>query len=236
MAVIKTIGKLAPGAYKQMIDHLTRKKIKNPFIKAKDIVVDKKPEVENREAINAFIRRQRQDMAGGGMLVQPGFGGTRQGYRSEKIQAVKRGGDKELLLRLVKKANEGFKYVKRKDLQVQAGYKRSTNITAKQIGLDTLETKFKKAFDFVMGNPDKLVTDMFDPMTQVKKLVGTNEAVGKYLKDYAPYEESRRLIKVLAAPRSKSFLQKAKGLTLGDLEFRIDNNAISNASLESNTM
>ena len=224
MAVIKTLGKLAPGAYKQMIDHLTRKKIKNPFIKAKDIVVDKKPEVENREAINAFIRRQRQDMAGGGMLVQPGFGGTRQGYRSEKIQAVKRGGDKELLLRLVKKANEGFKYVKRKDLQVQAGYKRSTNITAKQIGLDTLETKFKKAFDFVMGNPDKLVTDMFDPMTQVKKLVGTNEAVGKYLKDYAPYEESRRLIKVLAAPRSKSFLQKAKGLTLGDLEFRIDNN------------
>lgn len=25
-------------------------------------------------------------------------------------------------------------------------------------------------------------------------------------------------------PRSKSFLQKAKGLTLGDLQFRIDNN------------
>ena len=94
---------------------------------------------------------ERNPLAGGGMLVQPGFGGVRQGYRSEKIQAVKRGGDKELLLRLVKRANEGFKYVKRKDLQVQAGYKRSTNITAKQIGLDTLETKFKKAFDFVMG-------------------------------------------------------------------------------------
>jgi hypothetical protein len=167
---------------------------------------------------------ERNPLAGGGMLVQPGFGGTRQGYRSEKIQAVKRGGDKELLLRLVKRANEGFKYVKRKDLQVQAGYKRSTNITAKEIGLDTLETKFKKAFDFVMGDPDKLVTDMFDPMTQVKKLVGTNEAVGRYLKDYAPYEESKRLIKVLAVPRSKSFLQKAKGLTLGDLQFRIDNN------------
>ena len=167
---------------------------------------------------------ERNPLAGGGMLVQPGFGGVRQGYRSEKIQAVKRGGDKELLLKLVKRANEGFKYVKRKDLQVQAGYKRSTNITAKEIGLDTLETKFKKAFDFVMGDPDKLVTDMFDPMTRVKKLVGTNEAVGRYLKDYAPYEESKRLIKVLAVPRSKSFLQKAKGLTLGDLQFRIDNN------------
>ena len=54
MAIIKTIGKLAPGAYKQMIDHLTRKKIKNPFIKAKDIVVDKKPEVEQTEMYNRF--------------------------------------------------------------------------------------------------------------------------------------------------------------------------------------
>ena len=27
-------------------------------------------------------RNPRQDMAGGGMLVQPGFGGTRQGYAS----------------------------------------------------------------------------------------------------------------------------------------------------------
>jgi hypothetical protein len=81
MAVIKTIGKLAPAAYKQMIDHLTRKKIKNPFIKAKDIVVDKKPEVEQTEMFNRFNQANpRQDMAGGGMLVQPGFGGTRQGY------------------------------------------------------------------------------------------------------------------------------------------------------------
>ena len=204
----------------QMMAYLTRKGIKKPFTPASAIQRPKK--VLEIEAFQDFNKRNPK--AGGGMLVQPGFGGVRQGYRSEKIQAVKRGGDKELLLRLVKRANEGFKYVKRKDLQVQAGYKRSTNITAKEIGLDTLKTKFKKAFDFVMRDPDKLVTDMFDPMTQVKKLVGTNEAVGRYLKDYAPYEESKRLIKVLAVPRSKSFLQKAKGLTLGDLQFRIDNN------------
>ena len=85
MAVIKTIGKLAPGAYKQMIDHLTRKKIKNPFIKAKDIVVDKKQSVEDMEAVNRFVRdNPRQDMAGGGMLVQPGFDGTRQGYAAPR--------------------------------------------------------------------------------------------------------------------------------------------------------
>ena len=81
MAIIKTIGKLSPVAYKQMIDHLTRKKIKNPFIKAEDIVVNKKPEIENMEAINRFVRdNPRTEKAGGGMLVQPGFGGTRQGY------------------------------------------------------------------------------------------------------------------------------------------------------------
>ena len=220
------IGKTPPGKLRDIFKHLTREKIKKPTLP--DVFPASEAQIPEKTLTRDMFReaqeRFKNAKADGGMLVKPGFGGTRQGYRSEKIQAVKRGGDKELLLRLVKKANEGFKYVKRKDLQVQAGYKRSTNITAKEIGLDTLETKLKKAFDFVMGNPDKFVSDMFDPMTQVKKLVGTNEAVGRYLKDYAPYEESRRLIKVLAAPRSKSFLQKAKGLTLGDLEFRIDNN------------
>ena len=81
MSAIKIIGKLNPKQYSEMLDHLTRKKIKNPFIKAENIVVDKKPEVEEREMFNRFNQANpRQDMAGGGMLVQPGFGGTRQGY------------------------------------------------------------------------------------------------------------------------------------------------------------
>ena len=85
MAVIKTIGKLAPGAYKQMIDHLTRKKIKNPFIKEKDIVVNKKPEVEQTEMFNRFnVANPRQDMAGGGMLVQPSADGSRPGYADKR--------------------------------------------------------------------------------------------------------------------------------------------------------
>jgi hypothetical protein len=87
MAVIKTIGKLAPGAYKQMIDHLTRRKIKNPFIKAKDIVVNKKPEVEEREMFNRFNQANpRQDMAGGGMLVQPSVDGSRPGYADQPVR------------------------------------------------------------------------------------------------------------------------------------------------------
>ena len=83
MSKLKLFGKLNPVQYKQMLDHLTKKKIKNPFIDADDIVVNKKPEVEEREVINAFMRRNpRTEKAGGGMLVQPGFGGTRQGYRT----------------------------------------------------------------------------------------------------------------------------------------------------------
>ena len=115
--------------------HLTRAKQQKPDLpevfRASEAQIPEK--TLTRDMFREAQERFKNAKAGGGMLVQPGFGGTRQGYRSEKTQAVKRGGDKELLLRLVKKANEGFKYVKRKDLQVQAGYKRSTNITAKEI-------------------------------------------------------------------------------------------------------
>jgi len=81
MSAIKIIGKLNPKQYSEMLDHLTRKKIKNPFIKAEDIVVNKKPEVEQREMFNRFNQANpRQDMAGGGMLVQPRADGSRPGY------------------------------------------------------------------------------------------------------------------------------------------------------------
>jgi len=61
-------------------------------------------------------------------------------------------------------------------------------------------------------------------MTQVKKLVGTNEAVSTRLKGWVPYEESKRLIKNLAVPLSKQRLSKVGDLTLGELDFRISNN------------
>ena len=91
MSAIKIIGKLNPKQYSEMLDHLTRKKIKNPFIKAKDIVVDKKLEVEQREMFNRFNQANpRTEKAGGGMLVQPGFGGTRQGYAKSKNAAIRK--------------------------------------------------------------------------------------------------------------------------------------------------
>jgi len=162
---------------------------------------------------SAVAPESRPMFNNGGMLVKPSDDGSRPGYRGS--------GDREYLDQLVEEANKGFKFVKRKELQAKAGYSANTNLST---NLDTLETKFKKAFDYVMNNPDKPVVDMFDPMKQVQKLVGSNDAVGRYLKGYEPYESSKLLIKTLAAPNSKSFLRKAEGLTLGDLEFRINNN------------
>ena len=79
-----------PFKYAQMIKYLTRAKKQKPdlpdvFSASQAPIPPIKPEVKQREAINEFIRRERQKKAGGGMLVQPGFGGTRQGYAEDKL-------------------------------------------------------------------------------------------------------------------------------------------------------
>jgi hypothetical protein len=78
-----------PFKYAQMMKYLTRAKKQKPdlpevFPASQAPIPPIKPEVKQREAINEFIRRERQKKAGGGMLVQPGFGGTRQGYKTAK--------------------------------------------------------------------------------------------------------------------------------------------------------
>ena len=76
--------------------HLVRAKQKKPDLpevfRASDAPIPpKKESIETMEAINRFVRdNPRQDMAGGGMLVQPGFGGTRQGYRGKNIGNIKK--------------------------------------------------------------------------------------------------------------------------------------------------
>jgi hypothetical protein len=83
-----------PLRFKQAMDYLTRiKKVKpdlpDVFPASQAPIPPKKESLETMEAINRFVRdNPRQDMAGGGMLVQPGFGGTRQGYREDKLSKV----------------------------------------------------------------------------------------------------------------------------------------------------
>ena len=78
-----------PLKYAQMMKYLTRAKKQNPelpdvFPASETPIPKKKQDTEEIEAINRFVlANPRQDMAGGGMLVQPGFGGTRQGYSGE---------------------------------------------------------------------------------------------------------------------------------------------------------
>ena len=86
---------MTPKEYKQMMDYLTRSGIKDQVTFASDIdqPVDKF-EVQQIKLFNEF--NKRNPMAGGGMLVQPGFGGTRQGYASdyspeERKQQAERG-------------------------------------------------------------------------------------------------------------------------------------------------
>ena len=77
---------MTPKEYKQMMDYLTRSGIKDQVKFASDIAkpVDKF-EVQQIKLFNEFnTRNPRTGKAGGGMLVQPGFGGTRQGYKEDR--------------------------------------------------------------------------------------------------------------------------------------------------------
>ena len=54
--------------------------------------IDRPQRALEREMYDDFMKRNK--LAGGGMLVQPGFGGTRQGYRSDKaIKAAQQAGN-----------------------------------------------------------------------------------------------------------------------------------------------
>ena len=72
-----------------MMKYLTRAKKTNPdlpdvFPASKAPIPAKTKIVEEMEAVNRFVRANpRTEKAGGGMLVQPGFGGTRQGYKED---------------------------------------------------------------------------------------------------------------------------------------------------------
>ena len=69
-----------PLKYAQMIKYLTRAKKADPslpdvFPASKAPIPAKTQNVQETEAVNRFMRANpRKDMAGGGMLVQPGFG------------------------------------------------------------------------------------------------------------------------------------------------------------------
>ena len=86
-----------PLKFRMAMDYLTRiKKVKpdlpDVFPASRAPIPPIKEDVKLREAVNRFVRdNPRQQKAGGGMLVQPGFGGTRQGYAKSKMGESKIG-------------------------------------------------------------------------------------------------------------------------------------------------
>ena len=83
-----------PLKYAQMMKYLTRAKKQKPdlpdvFPASEAPIPAKTQNVEEIEAINRFVRANpRTEKAGGGMLVQPGFGGVRQGYAEDLPEGI----------------------------------------------------------------------------------------------------------------------------------------------------
>jgi len=83
-----------PFKYAQMIKYLTRAKKAKPdlpdvFPASQAPIPPKTKNVEEIEAINRFTKANpRQDMAGGGMLVQPSADGSRPGYAKDLPEGI----------------------------------------------------------------------------------------------------------------------------------------------------
>ena len=192
MSIFKTglIGKTPPGKFKDIIDHLTRVKKKKPDF----------PDV--------FRDNPRQDMAGGGMLVQPGFGGTRQGYKEEKyispsdilknidIPEIK----KQKYVVLLKGINKW-----KKDPSAENWI----NIFRKGDGLNQTQESLNVR-RYITGKPyqgKKLfpqVKEHFDKMN-LKQIIGPDV---KLIKDYTP--EYFKKARALVATRASADVKLAK--------------------------
>ena len=92
-----------PLKFRMAMDYLTRiKKVKpdlpDVFPASQAPMPPKKESLKTMEAINRFVRdNPRTEKAGGGMLVQPGFDGTRQGYREDLLSEVPKKFTEDLL-------------------------------------------------------------------------------------------------------------------------------------------
>jgi len=82
-----------PYKLREIYKYLTRAKKADPslpdvFSASKAPIPPVREDVETIDAINAFISRERQQKAGGGMLVQPSADGSRPGYAGSPAKGV----------------------------------------------------------------------------------------------------------------------------------------------------
>ena len=88
-----------PAKFAQMMKYLTRVKKQKPDLPdvfpASEAPVPEK--TLTRDMFKEAQERFKNAKAGGGMLVQPGFGGTRQGYREDLLSEVPKKFTEDLL-------------------------------------------------------------------------------------------------------------------------------------------
>ena len=179
-----------PAKFAQMMKYLTRVKKEKPdlpdvFPASKAPIPPVREDVETTEAINAFIRRERQQKAGGGMLVQPGFGGTRQGYATPKDKLI----DRELLSQLIENANNSDKFFTKEDIMEMYAKKKKTVGT----------TKRKTSYGDIKTYP-KIKTKTFD---SAGTLLPAEKKVERVLKEVLSMDGPVPDVKVYGTKRDK---------------------------------
>ena len=229
MSVIKIIGKLNPKQYSEMLDHLTRKKIKNPFIKAEDIVVNKKPEVEEREAINAFMRRNRYGDGG----ITEGKGRYRGTFYlripNEDGVRINHSGTKFQMEQLLKKYKERLKANKIPSNKLTTGQKKtvlkwgknkskalgetwSDKKTLKEYDNSSMDTRQKIRSGDITGKGGKLIGEgEIKPLTKEQQKLWDATMADEFGK-WEDYPEADRNRWRIDFPRKQKIYSQTKDL------------------------
>jgi len=174
----------------QMMAYLTRKGIKKPFTPASAIQRPKK--VLEIEAFQDFNKRNPK--AGGGMLVQPGFGGTRQGYAGRKTKKITdyppevQERIKEYGIQKYNKLNRNQKYDIRnpKRLMKTFNFKfKDKNFPTKILGLKEASAKnIQDLLNIIEKNPNITPEQWFAKTSKVK---GASSGLDQLSRDLLKY-------------------------------------------------
>jgi hypothetical protein len=256
-----------PLKFRMAMDYLTRiKKVKpdlpDVFPASQAPIPPIKEDVKLREAVNRFVRdNPRQQKAGGGMLVQPGFGGTRQAYgrpggnpefgktitgsqfkdtiRPQNLKKLKK------LEEIITKSNSQYKKSLTSKAALElAGFKGGYQAIAtkgklreevkKLIGtLQSTADKMDNYINNVMLSEDALVKDFKSPMQHLQKKFGVSKSfTDKWAPTSQVVQDNKRLFNNLANDLS---FNKYKNYADGTPRLMSDFSIIAQNKLPSST-
>jgi hypothetical protein len=166
-----------PTKFAQMMKYLTRVKKEKPdlpdvFPASKAPIPPVREDVETTKMFNRFNQANpRTEKADGGMLVKPGFGGTRQGYKGPKK-------DSSVIAKKIEEVNKGFKFYTYDSLAKEIpGFNSGSNlqIYIKNNDLPKLESfnkKVEKAWISLFEDGDRSAKTVYKPLIKIREMVG----------------------------------------------------------------